>query len=170
MIFPEKTGKVTGQVAVCLYDQEPAGTPHFGDSVGDGGMDAKGIKFILIRVDGFQQGIAHVELAYQQTELGDIDPNSLFLASKEENAWIKLTKLSVQTGAQVVKGDKDVTSLINGSVIGLGGGGPGAGQSTAAGLSLGDIWPFVAAACVLIGVLLFLLLRRSAGSRRMARS
>ncbi len=128
----ENTGKVTGQVAICAYNQEPAGTPRFADSIDAGGTGGKGLKFVLVRVDGFSQGVAHVAVYYQPADLGNLDANSLFLASLQAQSWTKLDSLAVQTGAQTVLGDLQVNQLVQGALIGLGGG-------TATAASLGTL-------------------------------
>ena len=116
----ENTGKVTGQVAICEYTQEPAGSPGFEDPPGNGGLGGKGIEFFVIRVDGFTQGTAHVAVSYQPGQLSNMDPNSLLLAIRENN-WIKLDNLAVQTGAQTVIGDVLVNQLTQGPLFAMGG-------------------------------------------------
>jgi hypothetical protein len=54
--------------------------------------------------------------------LGEINPNSLFLSHRQGELWQKLQNLAVQTGSEVVLGDLQVINLVDGVVIGMGGG------------------------------------------------
>jgi len=126
----ENTGKVTGQVAICAYSQEPAGSPRFSDSIDAGGTGANPVRFFLIRVDGFNQGVAHLAVSYQLPELNGMDPNSLFLASPQGGSWNKLENLLVQSGPQLVIGDVPVDILVNGPLFALGGGTAAASAGT----------------------------------------
>ena len=133
------------------------------DAVGNGGMGQSPVKFIGIRVAGFDQGLAHILVHYRNNELGDgIQPDSMLLATHVEKIWQKLDALEVQSGAQIVKGDMAVNELTNGPVIVLGG---GASSPASPALDLGQIAPYAAAALgalVVIGLAVFFL----AGRRR----
>jgi len=117
----ENAGKVTGQVAVCEYSQEPPGSPRFSDRPGDGGAGGTAVRFFTVRVDGFNQGTARLAVTYQPGELAGLDPNSLFLATRQGTGWSKLDNLSVQTGAQLVLGELPVNRLAEGPLIAMGG-------------------------------------------------
>jgi hypothetical protein len=124
----EGTDEVTGRVAIGKYPQEPTSEPRFSASIENNGTGDAGVKFFAILVDGFDRGVAHLTAHYRPNELGDIDPNSLYLAYRDGNSWRKLDNLAVQTGAEVVLGDIPVGVLTKGPVIALG----GTSKSTAA--------------------------------------
>ena len=65
----EGTGKVTGQVAICPYPQEPEGGPRFSAGLGEGGLGKPSLSFVMVRIDGFRQGTAHVRFHYQENAL-----------------------------------------------------------------------------------------------------
>jgi hypothetical protein len=157
-----ETGAVTGQVAICKYTEEPQRSPAFAAMPGDGGTGGTALKYYLLRVDGFEQGTARMVIAYKPNELGNVDENSLFLATDQSGNWTKLENLSVQTGAQLVLGDIPVNQLALGPWIFLGG---GPSESDA-----GINWPLylgVGLALLLIVLLvIWLLSRRSKGKQK----
>jgi hypothetical protein len=116
----EGTGKVTGCVAIGLFQAEPAGAPRFTDTLDTGGIGTLAVKHIGIQVQGFDQGVAHIGVAYRPNELNSADANGLFLAVRGGGFWKKLDKLTVQTGAQMVMGDIAVVDLKDGPVAALG--------------------------------------------------
>lgn len=128
----EGTGPVTGNLAIGRYRQEPSGSPRFSNDLGTGGAGATNLRFVAVKVAGFNQGTAHFTFRYTPNEIGGIDPSSLFLAYRDKNVWRKLDNISVQTGAQAVLGDLPVSTLERGVTIGLGGS-QGAAQSTLGG-------------------------------------
>ncbi len=150
MVNFESTGIVTGTVYAGKYPQTPPGTPAFEAAPGDGGTGKRPVKFVGLRVDGFSNGVAHVSVFYRPGELGAIDPNSLLLAYREGSAWRKLDNLTVQTGAQSVRGDIPVSALGQAMAIGLGG---DAGAGVAGGLLA--LWPIglgVVGASAVVGI------------------
>ena len=155
------TGPVTGQAAICQYAHEPAGTPPFEASLDAGGAGASGLKFALIGVDGFNQGVAQVAVHYQPGELGAVNASSLFLAYRDGATWHKLDNLSVQTGAGLVLGELPVAILTKGQLVALGG-----AASISAAASAPDwlsLWPIAVGAVLvvlLLGATLLFVLRR----------
>jgi hypothetical protein len=116
------TGKVTGQVAVGKYRQEPSGSPAFSAPVADGGLGTTALKYIGAQVSGFDQGVAQFTVLYTPAELAGADPNSLYLAYRSGDYWRKLDKLAVFSGAGTVQGEIAVNQLTKGAVIALAGG------------------------------------------------
>lgn len=157
----ENTGKVTGKVEICAYSQEPVGTPHFVDQLDAGGAGVTAIKFVSVRVDGFNQGVAHLAVHYQPDEIGSIDSNSLILAYKDNNVWRKLDNLMVQTGAELVVGDQQVAVLVNGPLIGLGGGPVTSAQPPAAPQPNLLVIGLIAALIILLVLVVWLILGRN---------
>jgi hypothetical protein len=118
----EGVGKVTGCVAIGLYTGEPSGTPRLSDEMEKGGLAKTGVKYYAIQTQGFpQQGTAHLSMSYRANELGEVQPNSLFLANRNPGYWQKLANLDNQTGAEKIRGSMPVITLADGIVGALGG-------------------------------------------------
>ncbi|MEW6651251.1 MAG: hypothetical protein AB1453_13835 [Chloroflexota bacterium] len=117
----EDTGAVTGSVAIGLYRQHPPGKPAFGDPRGEGGAEAKALRYVGVKVSGFNEGTSHFTFYYTQNELDGVAANSLFLANRKVGFWQKLRNLEVQTGSEIVLGDLGVAELEEGTIVALGG-------------------------------------------------
>jgi hypothetical protein len=117
------TGKVTGSLVICKYSDAPDAKPPFANDPGDGGTGQTALSYVIVAVEGFNSGEAHLGQQYSQNSLGNVDPNSLFLAYKDIEIWRKLENQSVQTGAELVVGDLPVNVLNGAPLIALGGGG-----------------------------------------------
>lgn len=145
-----ETGAVSGQLAICKYTKEPQLSPAFSAMPGDGGAGGTALAYYILRVDGFNQGVARISVAYQPNQLGKVDANSLFLATGQSGIWTKLKSLSVQTGAQLVLGDIPVNQLTSGPWVVLGGG--------AAMPEDAINWPLYLGFCLILLLLILLLI------------
>lgn len=116
-----QVGRVSGTVVVGKYTQEPPGSTPFAAPAAAGGTGKEGVKFIGAGVQGFSQGTAQLTVHYRAAELKGLDPNSLFLAYRDGERWVKLDNLAVFTGAQTVRGDLAVLVLNRNPVIAIGG-------------------------------------------------
>lgn len=114
------TGKVTGRAITARYDGEPWVRVPFSLPEGEGGMNAEGIGFLAVHLEGFRQGTAEVQFLYSDEVLQQFDEASLFIAYWDGNRWERFEDVRVYTGARYVSGEVSAERLI-GAPVGLGG-------------------------------------------------
>ncbi|AKG52869.1 hypothetical protein DGWBC_0181 [Dehalogenimonas sp. WBC-2] len=102
------------------YLNEPQAAVAFSTGLVDGGTGKSGIKWVGVRIDGTNSGMARVTLHYSDTEVKDYDLASLFLAYLNGGSWRRATNTTVSATNHTISADIPVVRL-TGTVIGMGG-------------------------------------------------
>ncbi len=111
----------SGKIIIGKYSQKPQVSIQFSALPDDGGTGKRALKYIDVRVEGFSDGIARINVHYTDAEIEDIDPDSLFMSYFYGEKWENMQNMKVITADNMVVGEIPVSAL-NGTVIGLGSG------------------------------------------------
>ena len=105
------TGTVSGKVIAGKYADVPPVPVFFYAPQREGGTGNMPIRFVLVRVDGFDSGNALVTVSYTNAEVRDFNEKSLMLAYWDGTKWRSLSSIEIDLSAHTVTGSMPVSAL-----------------------------------------------------------
>jgi hypothetical protein len=150
------TGTVTGKVITGKYAGVPPVPIFFYAPEKEGGTGKMPVKFVSVRVDGFDSGNAQITVFYTNAEVNGFNEESLILAYWDGAKWQRLTAITVDPSANTVTGIMPVSALGQCTPIGLGGSTGAETQKQGY-----PLWPFLLVAGVaVVGIIAYMLRRK----------
>jgi hypothetical protein len=110
-----------GTIIVAKYKEEPPGITSLAAPIADGGAAKTAVKWVYVRVVGYEQATARITVHYTNDEIKDFDSGSLILAYFDGSKWQELANVTVDTSAGTVSGEVSVAAVSTGTAIALGG-------------------------------------------------
>ncbi|MGP8079379.1 MAG: hypothetical protein ACLPVI_02580 [Dehalococcoidales bacterium] len=158
----------SGSIVAAKYGQ-PSNNITFSVGTIKGGTGKTAVKYVGVSIAGYANGTAQVTVHYNNSEIGNFDPNSLSLYYYSGNKWLAFENISISADNSTVSGNIPISEL-SGNIIGLGGNllqsanGVPVIQNNSAATGTGISWSLfgiVIASVLVVGGLVILVVRNS---------